>query len=841
MSEASELLAGLSASEYASYSDIAPVDDYLNINAEGRITNVPGTEILLGVETDQDVERKYFKCPRIVGDNIDLSTLSLRIHYQNAGGEKDKYPVGDVKIEGEYITFSWLLSEKVLRYQGDVQFTVVAVKALADGTVKNAWNTTLAKGKVLEGLPVDDLDYVEEEQARDVLAQLLVMLDDKTQEGIIRIETHADEQINLISFRASEVLDSIPQEYQDTIDAVNQNGEKIYDLQRTKAGAIVEEVVGDVIHVKDAAEQPPVCLQLLGMSKQNQSNGYQVYNGRTTNAKNDDGSITTTWNNTGVQDDAVHSNINTNPFLLTLECGDVFTNGGFLSFESTLDVGVEVVVQLRMPSGATNWSKEVRHTIKKGLNKVVLPEYSFTEGQTGVGIQIRRHNVTTIGTWTFTLSKFFVKAGQEEAEYEVYTGMMPGPNPEWPQEISSVGDTTIYLRGANLIPKVYHDGVSKTMEGITFTVLEDGSVLVNGTSTALSYFTFNATNQRKVIPNGWLSTHTGLEYGADVQMQNDIYIDGEYKTSVQTVNEYSYKREFYGNVELGACRIKVNAGVTVNNVVVYPMLCSGEAVAPYERSKIEQSLSTNSNLSGNPTDEYTAADANYVDQNGEKYIVNYRDFVRGVDVINVKSANLVDYFDKYCTQASNTTYSDTILRFDFGYAFGCKVKSIVLCNRFKYAFAHGNDNTIVRTHEGISSHSMSDIISVFIDKSRLTTPDLAGFKAYLQANETIVQYVLAAPEEIAIPADEVEAYRELLMNEPTSLLYNSTGAQMKLLYAADTKTYVESHGGGGGGSINPEDLAPYAKKEDVEAAIGDIETALDEIITLQEALIGGDA
>jgi hypothetical protein len=136
---------------------------------------------------------------------------------------------------------------------------------------------------------------------------------------------------------------------------------------------------------------------------------------------------------------------------------------------------------------------------------------------------------------------------------------------------------------------------------------------------------------------------------------------------------------------------------------------------------------------------------------------------------------------------------------------------------------------------------MSDIISVFIDKSRLATPDLAGFKAYLQANETIVQYVLATPEEIAIPADEVEAYRELLMNEPTNLLYNSTGAQMKLLYAADTKTYVGSHGGGGGGSINPEDLAPYAKKKDVEAAIGDIETALDEIIALQEALIGGDA
>lgn len=220
MSEANELLNSLSDAEYTSYSDAAPVDDYLNINAEGRITNIPGTEILLGVETDQDVERKYFKCPRVVGDNIDLSTLSIRINYENAGGERDKYPVGDVVIDGDYITFSWLLSEKVLRYKGAVKFTVVAVKVLEDGTVKNAWNTTLASGKVLEGLTVEDLDYVEEEQARDVLAQLLLLLDDKGQESIVRIETHADEQITLISFKASEVMYSIPQDYQTLVNDV---------------------------------------------------------------------------------------------------------------------------------------------------------------------------------------------------------------------------------------------------------------------------------------------------------------------------------------------------------------------------------------------------------------------------------------------------------------------------------------------------------------------------------------------------------------------------------------------------------------------------------------------
>ena len=222
MSQAMQLLNSLNLADYI---DPEVTNDILTIDANGRITNVPNSEIILGVEGDRDVERKYFKAPRIVGDNVDLSQLSLRVHYKNANGDKDKYYIDDVTVDGDYITFSWLLSNRVSAYKGEVSFIVVAVKADEEGFLKKSWNTTLATGKVLEGLPVDDLDNKEEEQARDVVAQLLLML-----------ESEKDASINEIQNKADEVLASIPADYVALDAAVKKNTADIEYLKENGGG-----------------------------------------------------------------------------------------------------------------------------------------------------------------------------------------------------------------------------------------------------------------------------------------------------------------------------------------------------------------------------------------------------------------------------------------------------------------------------------------------------------------------------------------------------------------------------------------------------------------------------
>ena len=126
--------------------------EYLEINDITRMINVP-KNLVLGVMEDKNVKRVYFKCKRIVGDNVDLSKHQIYIKYVNAldrTGERLEinepgiYHCEDVSNQGNYITFSWLLSENVFKSRGFVAFSINAT----DGE-RTRWNTFPAIGTVL--------------------------------------------------------------------------------------------------------------------------------------------------------------------------------------------------------------------------------------------------------------------------------------------------------------------------------------------------------------------------------------------------------------------------------------------------------------------------------------------------------------------------------------------------------------------------------------------------------------------------------------------------------------------------------------------------------------------
>ncbi len=177
---------------------------YCIIDADSRKITVPDEYKLLGVESDENVERVYFKCPKIVGDGIDLSTLGLRINYQNANSQKDSYPVDDLTVENEFITFSWLLSRKAVAYKGSVKFIVCAVRTGDDGMVSNEWNTTIASAEVLEGLEVD-FSSIPDEEGKDLLESLIAQSQVKIQEVEIATQT-ARESAELANRSAGEAV-----------------------------------------------------------------------------------------------------------------------------------------------------------------------------------------------------------------------------------------------------------------------------------------------------------------------------------------------------------------------------------------------------------------------------------------------------------------------------------------------------------------------------------------------------------------------------------------------------------------------------------------------------------
>ena len=165
----------MTVEEALAASVVEPVNDIFEINPETRVITVPASEKLFGVASDGNSERKHFRCPKIVGDNIDLSTMHLYINYQNANGQKYPYLVEDIRTDGDYITFSWLIGPDVVAYKGQIKFIVCAKQG--DGTIPE-WNTTIAEGTVLEGLEATD-----EVVARnpDIIEQILTRLDNVTE------------------------------------------------------------------------------------------------------------------------------------------------------------------------------------------------------------------------------------------------------------------------------------------------------------------------------------------------------------------------------------------------------------------------------------------------------------------------------------------------------------------------------------------------------------------------------------------------------------------------------------------------------------------------------------
>lgn len=149
------------------------------IDPETRTITVPPEYQLLGVENDKLVERIPFQCPKIVGDNKDLSQdFVLFINYVNANGDPDAYKIEDMQIDGDDITFSWLLEEKVTLYRGSIQISFCGIIPgdEQDNPDKNRWGTTINNDcTVLTGL---ECTQQVAESNPDALAQIWAAIDE---------------------------------------------------------------------------------------------------------------------------------------------------------------------------------------------------------------------------------------------------------------------------------------------------------------------------------------------------------------------------------------------------------------------------------------------------------------------------------------------------------------------------------------------------------------------------------------------------------------------------------------------------------------------------------------
>ena len=115
------------------------------------------------VEADNDSRRINFSVCKYF-DGVDLSTKNITIRFNNALQQYDEYTVKDMKAEDDVITFSWLISNKVVIQCGEVMFDVLFWDE--DGY---RWHTKPAKLKVEHGLL--ESDAIASQEAFDVYDQ----------------------------------------------------------------------------------------------------------------------------------------------------------------------------------------------------------------------------------------------------------------------------------------------------------------------------------------------------------------------------------------------------------------------------------------------------------------------------------------------------------------------------------------------------------------------------------------------------------------------------------------------------------------------------------------------
>lgn len=378
---AEELLKQMSAEPFAEEMVCCVIDP------ETRVIDVPAEYQLLGVESDEKVERMYFQCPKIVGDNIDLSKLALRVNFRNANDQKDQYIVDDVEISGDNITFSWLLSRRVTQYKGNVSFIVCAVKASGE-EITNEWNTTLATAQVLEGL---EADITLPEEDTDVVKQLIAVATQKitdVQNAISSANTAASNA----DIKAQEAANAA-EDARGVIDQITKDS-----YLHTTTQTFV-----DTVKASPTAYGNAIPEQIEGYIKQDTTKGLQLFDAKTVLSSQIQSKVLTCNNDGSVTLDGEITGSNRN-FTIQLSAGTYYFNE----------------------------KDKIFHTLVNGDDLWNKP-YTF-ETDTTIKCYIAN------GEYGNKKIYPMINKGDSPLSIEPYTGGQPSPNPDYPQIVHGVGD-----------------------------------------------------------------------------------------------------------------------------------------------------------------------------------------------------------------------------------------------------------------------------------------------------------------------------------------------------------------------------------------------------------------
>lgn len=789
MTTAEEMLAAALSESELEYSmshrhSVYDSDNHFTIDpATMEIVKDPAAKGVI-VQRSHNSERFTFELPRFGFDGHDMSLCNqVEVHYTNKEKTSEEltgvehggvYEVQDLQIypkNSDIVVLSWLITADSTQLAGELEFALRFL-CLTGTEIEYELPTAIFTGITV--LPGKNNGQAVIENNTDLVAQFIQETNDQIEANMQSLEDAVTQ--SAVSQQAAAASQAAAAEAQagaenaarqvQAIVAGNEAHTK-YEADLRTAPPIVETAEGKAILVTDSAERPLQGLRVFGKTEQQTYTGAQLL---------DLSGIDKTMSFGGtmkmeIKDETVHVTGALD------EGGFLIVRGGFSAEDAflTLEPGTYTLSYGWLCSFDTSVPSSDRE--KAGTFTLTEPfaVYGYATPRYETGVEVDE---------TF---KPMLNKGSTALPWEPYTGGQACPCPDYPQELKHIESPTVEVYGKNLL----HNTLAKaTNSGITYTANADGSVTINGTATDSSYYTFDFANEIPVKGEE-LILSCGNNTGAVSLVAGYFLKDGTVVNNLASVTKkeaaLTYPEEAYTTRTFMA----VNAGVTINNLTVWPMLRLAAADNTPEPYKAPQVLALAHSLPGIPV----TSGGNYTDENGQQYICDEVDLARGVYVQRCKTIQLTgsESWQTYHHSAYGVTHGFRLRVADMR-----EIKNVQFIDTVGLLSSHFLYGGYVSEHQetGVGT-SEAQYVYLRFDGENDTITTLEELTALLSAkaaagDPVTVTYELDNPVETALSAEEVTAYQAILSHCPSTTVLNDSQAHMALDYVADTKTYIDN-------------------------------------------------
>lgn len=362
-------------------------------------------------------------------------------------------------------------------------------------------------------------------------------------------------------------------------------------------------------------------------------------------------------------------------------------------------------------------SKKLSYTVPSGITFITF-----------------RFGVDTAGD-TISYKNIQIEKGSTATTYEPYTGGIPSPNPDYPQEIKSVVNPTIKICGKNLLKATLQ---TTTVNGVTCTNNGDGTYTLNGTATTIT--TFDIAQDVSCSSFRLVGCPVGGAHDASYELQartNNLiygYDTGDGKNIKADENFF--------------IRIRINAGINCNNLLFKPMIVDAslypdatyDDFEPYHKQTVTLPYTLNA---------IPVSSGGNVTIDGQQYIADYVDVERG------KLVRMVE--KKVLNGTENWNLSERSENRNGVFQFFADANIAgALCDKAIYESLTSHYGTFDTWYNQIRFYAHTDEMTV------------EEWRNFLSSNNHVIYIVRNTPVKTDLTKEEITAFKTLATYYPTT-------------------------------------------------------------------------